>query len=275
MILIACICRTRFSQEHLSSRGMFLRLLNNLSFTADAEHTKIWPSVLPRLAAPGASRQLLSSCWVPQGIAPCSYGVPHPAPSPSLCRVPGAGIPLRAAPSPGSIPLANREVRGEHLLPGRKVLDRGTPEHPLLAKTPAPDLVICSAWCFAPRAMARGCSAPRISPPVPIRSGYGGPGCAHGVRSASALWKEPSTRAAFLCSPPSGFAWQWGDREATCPVLCVSLFLQASLPNSLLIPARAAPLSAALRCSPSMQGRKCQQGNDSAIVQGLKYGNPV
>lgn len=174
-----------------------------------------------------------------------------------------------------SVPLANREVRGEHLFPGRKVLDRGTPEHPLLAKTPAPDLVICSAWCFAPRAMARGCSAPRISPPVPIRSGYGGPGCAHGVRSASALWKEPSTRAAFLCSPPSGFAWQWGDREATCPVLCVSLFLQASLPNSLLIPARAAPLSAALRCSPSMQGRKCQQGNDSAIVQRLKYGNPV
>lgn len=138
MILIACICQTRFSQEHLSSRGMFLRLLNNLSFTADAEHTKIWPSVLPRLAAPGASLQLLSSCWVPQGIAPCSHGVAHPAPSPLLCRVPRAGIiPLRAAPSPGSqlsVPLANREVRGEHLLPGRKVLDRGTPEHPLLAK---------------------------------------------------------------------------------------------------------------------------------------------
>lgn len=107
------------------------------------------------------------------------------------------------------------------------------------------------------------------------RRGYGGPGCAHGVHSASTPWKEPSTRAAFFCSPPSGFAWQWGDREATCPVLCVSLFLQASLPNSLLIPARAAPLSAALRCSPSMQGRKCQQGNDSAIVQRLKYGNPV
>lgn len=43
--LIACICWTRFSQEHPSSQGMFLGLLSNAPFPADVKFSpKLSPS---------------------------------------------------------------------------------------------------------------------------------------------------------------------------------------------------------------------------------------
>lgn len=66
IIFTACVCWTRFSQEHPSSKGMFLRLLNNLSIPADAVHTKSWVLDSRGTGGPQGSLVRLSS-WAAMG----------------------------------------------------------------------------------------------------------------------------------------------------------------------------------------------------------------